>query len=33
MATQHINTYKSAAGIPYTLQLGIDLAEAPSNLG
>jgi hypothetical protein len=31
--SDHINTYKSASGIPYTLSLGVDIAEAPSNLG
>ena len=31
--SDHINAYKNANGIPYTLQLGVDMSEAPSNLG
>ena len=31
--SDHINAHKNAPGIPYTLQLGVDIAEAPSNLG
>ena len=31
--SQHVTAHKNASGIPYILQLGMDLLECPSNLG